>query len=78
MLSKQKRLLKLKEIKHENIVEIYDVIIDKDNKRMFVIMEWCPGGSLYDYEKYNSTIDCDLGIKILSQIAQGLSELHKN
>ena len=49
MLSKQKRLLKLKEIKHENIVEIYDVIIDKDSKKMFVVMEWCPGGSLYDY-----------------------------
>lgn len=78
LLNKQKRLLKLKEIKHPNIAEIYDIILDKENKRMYVVLEWCAGGNLYDYEKSNSTLDCDVAVKILLSLMTGLKELHDN
>lgn len=76
LYTKQKRLLKLKAIKHRNISEIYDVFLDKENKKMYVILEWCKGGNLYDYEKSNNSLDCDLAVKILLQLVTGLRELH--
>lgn len=59
------------------MAEIYDIILDKENKRLFVVLEWCSGGNLYDYEKSNSSIDCDLAVKILYELAIGLREIHK-
>lgn len=43
---------------------------------MFVVLEWCQGGSIYEYEKENSTVDCDLAIRILYDLMQGLRALH--
>lgn len=62
----------MKEIKHKNITQIYDIILDKENKRMFVVLQWCLGGNLYDYEKSISSVDCDLAVKVLLELMKGL------
>ena len=36
----------LRELKHENIVRYHDRIIDKVQTKIFIIMEFCPGGDL--------------------------------
>lgn len=36
----------LKELHHPNIVQYYDRIIDKKNKKIFIIMEYCEGGDI--------------------------------
>lgn len=36
----------LKELHHPNIVQYYDRIIDKQNKKIFIIMEYCEGGDI--------------------------------
>lgn len=45
---------------------------------MYVVLEWCSGGNLYDYEKSNTTLDCDVAVKILLALMTGLKELHDN
>ena len=36
----------LRELKHENIVRYHDRIIDKILTKIYIIMEFCPGGDL--------------------------------
>ena len=36
----------LRELTHPNIVQYYDRIIDKNNQRIYIIMEYCEGGDL--------------------------------
>ena len=36
----------LKDLHHPNIVQYYDRIIDKQNKKIFIIMEYCEGGDI--------------------------------
>ena len=67
----------MKDIKHQNIAQIYEIILDKENKRMFVVLEWCAGGNFYDYQKSISAVDCDLAVKVLLQLMNGIKELHK-
>jgi NIMA (never in mitosis gene a)-related kinase len=36
----------LKELHHPNIVNYYDRIVDKENNKIFIIREFCPGGEI--------------------------------
>lgn len=36
----------LREVNHKNIVKYYDRIIDRDAKKIYIIMEYCSGGDL--------------------------------
>ncbi len=53
MTEKEKQLLVqevnlLRELRHPNIVRYYDRIIDRTNSMLYIIMEYCEGGSLAD------------------------------
>ncbi len=41
----------LRELKHPNIVRYYDRIIDKQNQKIFIVMEYCEGGDLAAFLK---------------------------
>lgn len=45
---------------------------------MKVILQWCEGGSLYDYQKIQNTFDLNLASKIIGDIANGLSAIHES
>jgi Serine/threonine protein kinase len=36
----------LRELRHPNIVRYYDRIIDKQNSKIFIVMEYCEGGDM--------------------------------
>jgi NIMA (never in mitosis gene a)-related kinase len=36
----------LRELKHPNIVRYYDRIIDKDQAKIYIVMEYCEGGDM--------------------------------
>ncbi len=53
MTEKEKQLLVqevnlLRELRHPNIVRYHDRIIDRTHSTLFIIMEYCEGGSLAD------------------------------
>ena len=43
----------LHELHHPNIVKYYDRIIDKQNTKLYIVMEYCPGGDLSQLIKRN-------------------------
>ncbi len=51
MSEKEKQMLVsevniLREFRHPHIVRYYDRIVDRDNTRIYIVMEYCEGGDL--------------------------------
>ena len=70
----------LHELHHPNIVKYYDRILDKKNTKLFIIMEYCPGGDLSKLikrnKKSNQYFSEDIIWKIFSQVCSALYACH--
>ncbi|CAI2363374.1 unnamed protein product [Moneuplotes crassus] len=70
----------LRDLKHPNIVRYYDRIIDKENTKIFIIMEYCKGGDISHLIKRciegGQHIPEDQIWKIFTQIIEALYECH--
>ena len=70
----------LKQLKHPNIVQYYDRIIDKKQSKIFIIMEYCEGGDMGSLlkrcKKDQDFIAEDVIWKIFTQIVLALNECH--
>ncbi len=70
----------LRELKHPNIVRYYDRIIDKKQKKICIIMEYCEGGDmktlLKNCKRKRDYIAEDVVWKIFTQIVLALNECH--
>jgi len=72
----------LKNFTHPCIVRYYDRIIDRDNKRIYIVMENCPHGDLAHYFKRLKAQKAqgmkeDQIWKILAQLSLALRECHE-
>ena len=72
----------LKELHHPNIVKYYDNIIDKETTKIYIVMEYCPGGDLSQLIKRcrqsKQYIKEDIIWKIYSQVVSALYACHTN
>ena len=72
----------LKELHHPNIVKYYDNIIDKESTKIYIVMEYCPGGDLSQLIKRcrqsRQYIKEDIIWKIFSQVVSALYLCHTN
>ena len=72
----------LKELHHPNIVKYYDNIIDKASTKIYIVMEYCPGGDLSQLIKRckqaKQYIKEDIIWKIFSQVVSALYACHTN
>ena len=70
----------LHELHHPNIVKYYDRIIDKKNTKLYIVMEYCPGGDLSQLIKHNRKVNQyfseDIIWKIFAQVASALYACH--
>ena len=70
----------LRELHHPNIVKYYDRIIDKQNTKIYILMEYCAGGDLNQLIKKcrhsKQYINEDIIWKIFSQVACALYACH--
>jgi serine/threonine protein kinase len=70
----------LKQLRHPNIVQYYDRIIDKKETRIYIIMEYCEGGDIGSLlkasKKEKDYIAEDVIWKIFTQIILALNECH--
>ena len=71
----------LKSLKHENIIKIEG--IEKTTHNVYVILEYCNGGNLYEYKcYYQKKNKCELNElfvqKIIRQFIKGLEYMHEN
>lgn len=70
----------LRDLKHPHIVRYYDRIIDKENTKIFIIMEYCEGGDISLLIKKliesGNFMPEDQIWKIFTQIVEALHECH--
>lgn len=71
----------LRELNHPNIVRYYDRIIDRDNSKIFIVMEFCEGGDISTMIKSSRRekkyLPEDMIWVILSQVLQALQSCHR-
>ena len=65
----------MKELKHPNIVRLYDVIYETDFDNVNIIMEYAPLGNLADFYKKNGAINEVYCKYYMRQLAKGLKYL---
>ena len=70
----------LRELHHPNIVKYYDRIIDHKNTKLYIVMEYCPGGDLTQLikrkRKINQYFSEDIIWKIFAQVSSALYACH--
>lgn len=70
----------LRELDHRNIVRYYDRIIDRDRKKIFIVMEFCSGGDLSSLikrkQKEQGHFPEAFIWKVFSDVAQALAHCH--
>ena len=81
MSEKEKQMLVsevniLRELNHPNIVRYYDRVIDRENAKIFIVMEYCEGGDISTMIKSSRRskkyLPEDMVWVILSQVLQAL------
>ena len=74
----------LKKLNHINIIKIYEVRNSQINqmienkKNYYIIMEYLPGGELFNYIVKKRRLDDDEASYFFTQIINGLEFIHKN
>jgi len=61
-------------LRHESVVALYDFIWDDDN--FYLMMDFCPGGELFDYIVSHDKLDEPTAAVIFQQIASSLQYCH--
>lgn len=72
-VSREIHILKL--IRHPNIVQLYEII--ETPRQLYLIMEYAPGGELFDHIVKNSKLNEKEACKIFQQIVSGIDYLHE-
>jgi serine/threonine protein kinase len=66
----------LKIAKHPNIIKLYDVF--ENEKYIYIIMEYCPGGDLFSYiEKRNFKLKEERAAEIIHKLSTAVYFLHQ-
>ncbi|KAJ3134379.1 G2-specific serine/threonine protein kinase [Irineochytrium annulatum] len=85
MTDKEKRQLVaevniLRELRHPNIVRYYERFVDRENRKIHIVMEFCEGGDLAviirKCKRENKQIPEDVIWNLLSQLLLALNECH--
>lgn len=61
-------------LEHPNMVTIYALRVE--NKRIYMIMEYLPGGSLQDLLERQGKLPVNQAVKLITGICEGLAKLH--
>ncbi|XP_046920098.1 testis-specific serine/threonine-protein kinase 4 [Dermatophagoides farinae] len=70
-----RELQALIETKHENIVDVFDII--RANQRIYIFMEFMGGGDIAGYVRKNNGMSLKLACVWFLQITNGLQHLHE-
>ncbi|KAM3136190.1 hypothetical protein pb186bvf_011649 [Paramecium bursaria] len=65
----------LKKLRHPNIILLYEII--ESEKELFLIMEYAPGGELFEFIVKSQRIKEQQACKFLLQILDGVDYMHK-
>jgi serine/threonine protein kinase len=66
----------LRHLQHDNIIRLYDVFIQANDK-IYIIMELCTGGELFDYVVAKGTLTEDEAAIIVRKVTSALVYMHQ-
>lgn len=65
-------------IDHPHLVKLHQYFISRRGRKIYILYEYCDGGDLKGYvEKKGGKLTVEEALRILKQVAQGLSYLHR-
>lgn len=65
------------DVRHRNLISVYDVGEDPDTGLCYIIMDYVPGGSLSDKLKAAGRLPVQEAVSIVTQVASGLDAAHR-
>ena len=65
-------------ISHPNIIKLYNYFKDKENKNIFLILEYASKGTLFDYIRFKNGLDESISFYYFIQSVNAIYFLHKN
>ena len=71
----QKEIKILKKIRHKNIIQLLDIMESKKN--LYFVMEYCPGGELFDYLVQKKRLKEEEACIFFQEIINGVEYLHE-
>jgi len=74
----QREIQVMKHLNHQSIIRLYDAILDKDGKYLYMVMEYCSYGDLEKYfvEEKKGNLHKDEVRHIMQELSSCLSFLH--
>jgi serine/threonine protein kinase len=64
-----------KELKHKNIVNVYDVFIEQDDT-IYIVMDYIQGGELFDKIKYSNGLPEPTARRWFKEIVEAVEYIH--
>ena len=65
----------LKKLHHKNIIQLYEIMESK--KSLYIVMEYCEKGELFDYIVNNGKLSEEESCRLFQQIINGVEYLHE-
>ena len=66
----------LKRLSHQSVIRVFDVV--ESHSRIYVVMEYCEGGSLLDYVRGKKRLSEAEACAFMHQVLRGLENCHEN
>lgn len=71
----------LRDLNHKHIVKYFDRIIDRESKKIYIVMEYCSGGDvasiIKEHQRNGTYVEEDFIWKILGEVCGALAQCHK-
>ena len=74
--TKMSEIKSLMNLSHPHIINMYEYFVDRQN--LYIVLEYCPGGSLNDIIEANGKLSGTILIQYCKDIISGLDHCHKN
>ena len=65
-------------IRHPNLIAVYEVQVDPSTGLNYIVMEYAPGGSIRDRLSKEGRFDIAEAVEIIRQVAYGLAAAHQH
>lgn len=65
----------LKKLRHPNVIQLYEII--ETSRQLYLVMEYCSGGELFDYIVANTRLKEFEACRFFQQLISGLEYLHR-
>jgi 5'-AMP-activated protein kinase catalytic alpha subunit len=64
----------LKKVRHPNVIQLYEII--ETEKELYMIMEYCNGGELFDYIVRHTRLSEKQACKFYLELISGIEYIH--